>query len=569
MKMLKQNKLGRKLLNLLLTLTMVIGLMPIMSHTAKADGYLIPLNIAPEAKTYYEDSLLVSIDCLESGVTIYYTTDGSDPTTSSTRTEYKNTILLESTTTIKAIAMQGGEPVSSVESATYTLKSKEKETTPTATFTATGADTGKLSSVANGMKYSLNGGTSWTNITSNADINLTGLSAGTIQVVKKGDGTATLDSDPQTITVTKAEKPNLTVTQPTVIDGKGTVATTTAHEYSSDNGSTWTTCTANQEFAVGNYLIRVKANGTVLASENQSVEIKAFISATVTFKVENGSWNEGEGDAATADKTVTLTGHEGDELKLTENQIPSAGSKPSTGYKAGSWDTTPSTTTAITEDTTYTYTYAAKQASEVTKAPEAKTLTYTGSAQELVSAGSATGGTLNYALGTDSTTAPTSGWSESIPEGTEAGIYYVWYKVVGDADHLDTDPQSLKVIIKGYDTISGEGQKWIKGSSEGAEFIFKDAIEDNTYEQFISGGKIYIGESATPLDSTHYTATEGSLIITLNSSYLETLSAGRYTLKVAFVDNGEVSTYFFVENKATPSGGDSSETHKLPKTGVE
>ena len=567
MKMLKQNKLGRKLLNLLLTLTMVIGLMPIMSHTAKA-GYLIPLNISQEAGTYYEDDLIVYIDCLEDGVTIYYTTDGSDPTTSST--VYSSPIRVNSTTTIKAIGYKAGEPVSSVISATYTLKSKEKETTPTATFTATGADTGKLSNVANGMKYSLNGGTSWTNITSNADINLTGLSAGTIQVVKKGDAPAKLDSDPQTITVTKAEKPNLTVTQPTVKDGKGTVVTTTAHEYSSDNGSTWTTCTANQEFAVGNYLIRVKANGTVLASENQSVEIKAFISAIVTFKVENGSWNEGEGDAATADKTVTLTGHEGDELKLTENQIPSAGSKPSTGYKAGSWDTTPSTTTAITEDTTYTYTYAAKQASEVTKAPEAKTLTYTGSAQELVSAGSATGGTLNYALGTDSTTAPTSGWSESIPEGTEAGIYYVWYKVVGDADHLDTDPQPLRVIIKGYDTISGEGQKWIKGSSEGAEFTFKDAIEDTTYDQFINGGgKIYIGESATPLDSTHYTATEGSLIITLNSSYLETLSAGRYTLKVAFVDNGEVSTYFFVENKATPSGGDSSETHKLPKTGVE
>ena len=35
---------------------------------------------------------------------------------------------------------------------------------------------------------------------------------------------------------------------------------------------------------------------------------KASISQTVTFKVVNGSWDEGEGDAATADKTVSRSG---------------------------------------------------------------------------------------------------------------------------------------------------------------------------------------------------------------------------------------------------------------------
>ena len=246
------------------------------------------------------------------------------------------------------------------------------------------------------MKYKIGDG-NWTDISGSDNIDLTGLSAGTIKVVKKGNGTTTVDSDPQTITVTKAETPNLTVTQPTV----GTVSTTTAHEYSSDNGSTWTACAANQEFAAGSYLIRVKASGTALASGNQSVTIKAFISATVTFKVVNGSWNEGEGEAATANKTVTLTGYEGDTLKLTANQIPTVGTKPNDTYKAGSWDVTPSTDTAITEATTYTYTYVAKEAAVVTKAPEGKTLTYTGSAQELVTAGTVEGGTMQYALGTE------------------------------------------------------------------------------------------------------------------------------------------------------------------------
>ena len=78
----------------------------------------------------------------------------------------------------------------------------------------------------------------------------------------------------------------------------------------------------------------------------------------ITFKVVNGAWDEGEGEAATADKTVTLTGYEGDTLKLSADQIPAVGNKPDDTYKAGSWDTEPGTETAITTDTTYTYTYA-------------------------------------------------------------------------------------------------------------------------------------------------------------------------------------------------------------------
>jgi len=88
-------------------------------------------------------------------------------------------------------------------------------------------------------------------------------------------------------------------------------------------------------------------------------KILAPISQTVTFKVVNGSWDTGEGEAATADKTVTLTGYEGDTLKLTADQIPAVGSKPNANYKSGSWDVTPSTDKAISSNVTYTYTYVA------------------------------------------------------------------------------------------------------------------------------------------------------------------------------------------------------------------
>lgn len=82
---------------------------------------------------------------------------------------------------------------------------------------------------------------------------------------------------------------------------------------------------------------------------------KDGISSTVTFKVVNGQWADGTTD----DKVVTLTGHEGDSLKLSSGQIPAVGTKPNDGYKAGSWDVTPSTDTAISSNVTYTYTYVA------------------------------------------------------------------------------------------------------------------------------------------------------------------------------------------------------------------
>ena len=74
-------------------------------------------------------------------------------------------------------------------------------------------------------------------------------------------------------------------------------------------------------------------------------------------------------------------------------------------------------------------------------APVAKTdLKYTGQAQELVTAGSVTGGVMHYSL--DNQT-----YSAELPKGTDAGTYTVWYKVIGTGSYGDTDPVSLTVSI--------------------------------------------------------------------------------------------------------------------------
>ena len=74
-------------------------------------------------------------------------------------------------------------------------------------------------------------------------------------------------------------------------------------------------------------------------------------------------------------------------------------------------------------------------------APTAKTgLVYNGEAQELINAGSAEGGEIQYSL--DGTN-----YATTIPTGLNAGTYTVYYKVVGDASHNDVAPASFNVTI--------------------------------------------------------------------------------------------------------------------------
>ena len=69
----------------------------------------------------YSSAQSVTISCGTAGSTIYYTTDGSTPTTSSS--VYSSAISVSSTTTIKALATKAGMTDSGVASATYTITS--------------------------------------------------------------------------------------------------------------------------------------------------------------------------------------------------------------------------------------------------------------------------------------------------------------------------------------------------------------------------------------------------------------------------------------------------------------
>ncbi|MDD6967543.1 MAG: YDG domain-containing protein [Firmicutes bacterium] len=74
-------------------------------------------------------------------------------------------------------------------------------------------------------------------------------------------------------------------------------------------------------------------------------------------------------------------------------------------------------------------------------APKANSLTYNGQAQELVTAGTTTDGTMVYSTSEDGE------YTTTIPTGKDAGGYEVWYMVQGDSNHLSSAPVKLTPSI--------------------------------------------------------------------------------------------------------------------------
>lgn len=92
---------------------------------APATGYVAAPVIFPNGGIFSE-SQTVTITCATEGAAIYYTTDGSTPTSAGTL--YNGEFTLTETTTVKAIAVKDGMGDSSVVSVTFTYVEPVKET---------------------------------------------------------------------------------------------------------------------------------------------------------------------------------------------------------------------------------------------------------------------------------------------------------------------------------------------------------------------------------------------------------------------------------------------------------
>lgn len=99
------------------------------SIIAEAEQRLVSTPTFSPAGGTYTSTQNVALSCTTSGATIRYTTNGSEPTSSSTA--YSSPINVSSTTTIKAKAFKDGWTPSATESATYTITPSGTVATPT------------------------------------------------------------------------------------------------------------------------------------------------------------------------------------------------------------------------------------------------------------------------------------------------------------------------------------------------------------------------------------------------------------------------------------------------------
>ena len=364
----KKKKTGRVLLSFLLSLAMVIGFMPGMSMTAYAEYVLPPVTISPEnagtvtpgtSGNYYTFSATPAdgyrfvkwTGTKSSGSVNTYT---NNPWRS-LKDNFDNTSAYGYYTEVTAV-FEEIIPVSSI-SLDQSAVSLSVGGTETLTATVSPDDASDKS-------------VTW----SSSDTTVATVENGVVTAVAEGTANITVtatngtddSSDDKTATCAVTVNAAIVTYAVTLNANGGTINSGNITEYTEGTGATLPTDVTKDGHQFGGWYDNDGLTGSpVTAISTSDTGNKDYwakwtanpssVSYSVVFKVVNGSWDDGN----TSDKSVTLSGVQGDTLRLSSDQIPTVGTKPNDGYKAGSWDVTPSTDTAISSNVTYTYTYVA------------------------------------------------------------------------------------------------------------------------------------------------------------------------------------------------------------------
>ena len=393
----KEKKAGRVLLSFLLTLAMVIGFMPGMCMTAHADNTeeLLTTLTFGGSSTYSETkSGVVSVTA--TNVTSYNDTYGwlfFDVGSLSVTAEEGYTINkcvfrqnnkqpITDTEAPFEIHFSDGcctedtnwdmDGVTSIEVYRYVTPTTVDVTGVSLNKTTTTLTVGDTETLT--ATVSPDGATDKTVTWSSSDTDVATVENGVVTAVGSGTANITVTatngtddtSDDKTATCAVTVNAAIVTSAVTLNVNGGTINSGNITEYTEGTGATLPTDVTKDGHQFGGWYDNAGLTGSpVTAISTSDTGNKEYwakwtanpssVSYSVVFKVVNGSWDDG----TTADKIVTLTGNEGDTLKLTTEQIPAVGTKPNNGYKAGSWDVTPSTDTAISSNVTYTYTYVA------------------------------------------------------------------------------------------------------------------------------------------------------------------------------------------------------------------
>lgn len=440
------------------------------------------------------------------------------------------------------------------------------EPTPTAVVTATGYDTATLSNVEPGMQYRLGDTGTWVDITG-ASVNVTNAKATNWQIIKRGDGIATSDSEIQTILVYRNSTPSgvgkTNCTTPANNDGTLTGLVAGDYEYKKSDAAAWTTATAATATGLvnGTYYVRMKASGVTLASDNVTVIIAPF-GAMSPEPTPVGGFN------ALGYDTGMLTNVEvGMQFKINDGDWTTL---TSTSQNISGLIGDSDTISVIKRGNGTTTTDSAIQTINIIRHPVPAEPGSTNCTTEANNDGTLTGLTAGaYEYKKSDVAAWTTATAATVT-GLTNGTYYVRNKATGSglaSDNLTLiiEPFEAPPVI--YNITAGAGGTWALGSATGLSFTC-----DGTFSEFLS---LYIDGNPGPIAIDNYDIVEGSTVLTLKPAYLQTLALGSHTLRMSYIDGYADTTFTIVAKATTPPTTTATTTttttslRKNPQTGVE
>lgn len=225
----------------------------------------------------------VTISSATSGATIYYTTDGTTPTTSSS--VYSSAVAIDVTTTLKALATKAGQPSSNVAADVYTLKVLAPYFTPAAgTYTTAQSVTIATYTAGATLRYT----TDATEPTASSTLYTTSLSIGTTTTLKaKAFKSGWSDSDTTTGTYTMNFG---TLAAPTMSPAGGTYESSVEVTLSGPSGAT----------------IRYTTNGTDPTVSSTAYSAPLTLTTTTTLKAKAFQVDWTASAITTATYTITV-----------------------------------------------------------------------------------------------------------------------------------------------------------------------------------------------------------------------------------------------------------------------
>ena len=175
----------------------------------------------------------------------------------------------------------------------------------------------------------------------------------------------------------------------------------------------------------------------------------------------------------------------------------------------------------------------------ITTKPSALSLTYNGTSQKLISAGSAENGDMLYSLSKN------GDYSSTIPSAKEAGDYTVWYMVKGTEGAIDLEPVSVTANI----APKTVGLKW-----SDTEFMYdgEEHCPKVELKGIISGDTCTVKVKGAQKEIGNYTATAYDLS---NSNYE---LPGDYTKEFSILDPTKKKGVVTVSMKSYIYGGSAS-----------